>query len=72
MISWVQKEGHKRFAIQDFFIIKDIFLKSHVRKTIQFSEAEVAANFDITPTSIDVQRFTGDAYDWSILNDWPI
>ena len=26
---------------------------------MQFSEAEVAANFDITPTSINVQRFTG-------------
>ena len=33
---------------------------------------EVAANFDITPTSIHIQRFTGHVYDWSILNDWPI
>ena len=32
-------------------------------KMIQFSEAEVAVNFDITPTSIHVQRFTGHVYD---------
>ena len=41
-------------------------------RKIQFSEAEVAANFDITPTSIHVQRFTGHVYGWSILNDWTI
>ena len=39
---------------------------------VQFSEAEVAANFDITPTGIHAQRFTGHVYDWSIRNDWPI
>ena len=39
---------------------------------IQFSEAEVAANSDFTQISIHIQRFTGQVYDWSILNDWPI
>ena len=47
------------------------FKKAHARK-IQFSEAEVAANFDFPPTSIHVKRFTGHVYDWSILNDRPI
>ena len=57
------------FVIQDFSSIKDIFLKGHVKKTIQFSEAEVAANIDVTPISIHVQRFTGHVYGWSILNE---
>ena len=43
-----------------------------MRKIIRFSEAEVAANFDITPTSIYVQSYTGHYYDWSRLNDLPI
>ena len=60
------------FVIQYFSSIKYIFEKGHVRKIIQFSEAEVAANFHITPTSIHVQRFTGYVFVWSILNDWPI
>ena len=42
--------------------MKDIFLKGHVKKTIQFSEAEVAANIDVTPISIHVHRFTGHVY----------
>ena len=49
-----------------------VFKKAHVRKIVQFSEAQVVANFDITPTSIHIKRFTGHIYDWSILNDWPI
>ena len=52
--------------------IKDVFWIGHARKIIQFSEAEVAANFDVTPISIHVQRFTGQVYDWSVLNNWPI
>ena len=51
---------------------KIFFKKAHVRKIIQFSDAEVAANFDITPISTLVQRFTRHDYDWAILNDWPI
>ena len=47
------------------------FKKAHVRKIIQFSEGQVAANFDITPTSIHIKSFTGHIYDWSILNDKP-
>ena len=34
-----------------------------VRKIIQFSEAKVAANFYSTPTSIHIQKFTGNVYD---------
>ena len=48
------------------------FKKTHVRKIIHFSVAEVAANFDITPTRLLVQRFTGHVHDWSMLNDWSI
>ena len=32
-------------------------------------KAEVAANFDITSTSIHAQGFNGHVYGWSILND---
>ena len=35
-------------------------------KIIKFSEAEIAANFDITPTSIHVQRFTGHGHHWTM------
>ena len=49
-----------------------MFFKRPCQKIIQFAEAEVAANFDITPISIHLRRFTGHVYDWSILNDWPI
>ena len=48
------------------------FKKGHVKELIQFSEAEVAANFDITSISIHVQKFTGHVYDWSLLNNWLI
>ena len=43
-----------------------------MRKIIHYSKAELAANFDITLTSIhsSVQRFTGHVYDWSLLTDW--
>ena len=40
-----------------------------VRKIIQFSEAQVAANSDIQQVLKDIQRFTRNVYDWSILND---
>ena len=66
------KEERKGFVIQFFSCIKDVFEKDLVRKIIQFSEADAAANFDIAPTSIHIQRFTGHVHDWSILNDWPI
>ena len=39
---------------------------------MQFLEAEVAANFDITPTRFHVLKFAGYDYDWNGLNDWPI
>ena len=60
------RKENKGFFIQEFSSIND------VKKIIQFSEAEVTANFDITPTSIHDQRFTGYVYDCGILNDWTI
>ena len=55
-----------------FLVSKMFFENGNVRKIIHFSEAEVAANFDITPTSFHIQKFTGHVYDWSILNHWSI
>ena len=43
------RKKNKGFVIQDFSSLKNAFQKDHVRKIIQFSEAEIAANFDITP-----------------------
>ena len=56
------------------FLASKMFFKKvkMSKKIIQFSEAEVAVNSDITPIGVHVQRFTGYVYDWSILNDWPI
>ena len=55
-----------------FFYYQRWFLRKPCQKKIQFSEVEVAANFDITSTSIYVQRITGHVYDWSVLNEYPI
>ena len=73
MVNWVNKEEHKGPVVQGFSSIKDVFENSHMRKIIHYSKAELAANFDITPTSIhsSVERFTGNVYDWSLLTDWP-
>ena len=37
-------------------------MKRPYQKIVQFSEAEVTANFDIPPTSIHTQRFTVNVY----------
>lgn len=40
---------------------------------IQFPEAQLAANFDIDPTSILFEQFTECVCDWSMLsNGWSI
>ena len=46
------------FVIQDIskIMYQKCFLKRPGQIIIQFSEAEVAGNFDITPTSIHVQK----------------
>ena len=45
----------------------------HLRKIIQFLEAEVAANSNIPATSIRVKRFVRYFRDWSMqINVWPI
>ena len=49
-----------------------IFVQTIIIIIFQFSKVNVAANYDITPISVYVQRFTVHVYDWSILNDQPI
>ena len=68
----IRKKNIKGLLPKIFLISKMCFKKTHVRKIIQFSVAEVAANFDITPTRLHVQRFTGHVHDWCMLNDWSI
>ena len=61
----------KGLSSKILLVSKIFFKKINIRKVIQFSEAEIVSNFDITLTNIHAQRFTGHVYDWSILNDWP-
>ena len=65
-----RKKNIKSLLSKIFLV--SMLLKRPCQKIVQFSEAEVAANFDITPISVQVQRFTGHIYDWIILNDWLI
>ena len=63
VIIWVKGEheimSNKRFIIQDFCRIKDVFQTVYVRNIIQFSEAEVTAIFDIAATSIYLEDSLG-------------
>ena len=63
-----RKKNIKGLSSKIFLVSKMFLKKTVLKKIIQFS-AEVAANFDITPIIIHVQRFTGYVYNWSILND---
>ena len=59
----------KVFAIQGFCRIKSFLKTSHARKRIQFSEVEVAANFDMWKIIIKyAERFTGCVCNLSILS----
>ena len=46
-LAGFRKKNIKRFVIQYFSSIKDVFEKGHAKKIIQFSEAGVAPNLDI-------------------------
>ena len=68
------KPGHelmsdRGFAVQDLCSTTGIYLNRPAHKTTdQFSEAEVALNFDIASTRIHVERFIGRVREWSILD----
>ena len=62
------------FAIQGLCALKGIYLNHPAQKlSDQFTQAEVASNFDIASTRIHVEQFIGQVRDWSILNAvWPV
>ena len=62
------------FAIQDPCALKGMYLNRPAQKlSDQFTQAEVASNFDIASTRIHVERFIGRVREWSILNAvWPV
>ena len=64
----------KGFAIQDLCAIKGAYLNRPTQKSgDQFSQADVAGNFDIAACRIHVERFIGRVRDWNILNAvWPV
>ena len=66
--------GARGFAVQDLCALKGIHLNRPVQKmSDQFTQAEVASNFNIASTRIHVERFIGRVREWSILNAvWPI
>ena len=66
--------GDRGFAIQDLCVLKGIYLNRPAQKlSDQFTQAEVASNFDIASTRIPVERFIGRVREWSILNAvWPV
>ena len=62
------------FAIQGLCALKGVHLNRPVQKiSDQFTQAEVASDFDIASTRIHVERFIGRVREWSILNGvWPV
>ena len=66
-LAGFRKKNIRAWSSKIFLVLKIFFKK--VRKIIQFSEAQVAANSDIQQVLKDIQRFTRNVYDWSILND---
>ena len=65
------RKNVKGLSSKIFLVSKIFFKKAMSEKKIQFSETEVAANIDVTPTSIHVQR-SGHINNRSMLNEWPI
>ena len=62
----------KGFINQDFCSIKRLLLDRLSHQKIQFSRAEVAADFDIAVTSIYFKRLPRRVCEWNILNNvWP-
>ena len=78
VVQWIQPEhelmADRRFAVQDLCALKGIYLNRPAQKiSDQFTQAEVASNFDIASTRIHVERFIGRVREWSILNAvWPV
>ena len=57
------------FSIQELCALGGITLNRPKQKdNDQFSEIDVASNFDIAATQIHVERFTGRVCNWGILN----
>ena len=55
------------FAVQDLCSLKGIHLNHPAQKmSDQFTQAEVASNFDNASTRIHVERFIGRFREWSI------
>lgn len=78
VLEWVEHGNEimadRGFSIQEYCSGKGVYLNRPAQKSgPQFTEAEVAANFDIAATRIHVERYIGRVRDWSILNAvWPI
>ena len=53
--------------MQNYCFVKGVYLNRPAQKdSDQFSQSDVASNFDIASTRIHVERFIGRAWDWSI------
>jgi len=62
VIHWIQPEhelmADRGFAVQDLCALKGVHLNRPAQKrSDQFTQAEVASNFDIASTRIHVERF---------------
>ena len=64
----------RRFSVQGYCSVKGVYLNRSVQKySDEFSQSDVASNFDIASTRIHVERFIGRAIYWSISNAvWPL
>jgi hypothetical protein len=77
-ILFVEKDheimSDRGFSIQEFCATKGITLNRPKQKdSDQFSQVDVARNFDIASTRIHVERYIGRIRDWGIMNTvWPI
>ena len=78
VLEWIQPEhelmADRGFSVQDYCSVKGVYLNRPAQKdSDQFSQSDVASNFDIASARIHVERFIGRARDWSILNAvWPL
>ena len=78
MLLYVEEEheimSDRGFSIQDFCAKKGILLNRPKQKdSSQFSEQDIAKNFDIAATRIHVERFIVRIHNWGIMNTvWPI
>ena len=73
ILEWIQPEhelmADRGFSVQDYCSVKGVYFNRPAQKdSDQFSQSDVASNYDIASTRIHVERFIGRARDWSILN----